>query len=270
MKSSATNISASLVPIRSSGSQSPFFCIHSLDPCLLFYQPLAQHLEADRPFYGIQPYDDLNQLIAFPTIEEMATYYLREIRSIQPHGPYYLGGFSFGGYVAFEIARQLNNQGERVALLAIFDTAAPGVEQRLSVLAQSVKFWQLSLKYGRRFIYSKLINRLKIYRQFIKDTWQKKSSLLPKLTFRQQQQWSQSIEINERAFCAYDPDIYPGKVTLFTAGYSVNTVDLQLGWQRLAGSGLETIEVPGDHSAIFDRVHAIVLARELNKCIHRA
>ena len=253
---------------------------------MLFYQSLVKNLGTDLPFYGLQPYDRDNQMISFPKIEEMATYYLWEVRSIQPHGPYYFGGFSFGGYVALEMALQLKQQGEEVALLAIFDTPAPGEEDGVSVSQQSIRFGKLLLKYGHRFLYYKLMNRLELYRRISHDVFQKvrnqisnvlEQNLLLKteirqptrLTSLQQQNWTRSVEINEGASFAYNPDIYPGKITLFQAGYSVNTADLPKGWERFAGMGLETIEIPGDHASIFNKANAVVLARELNKCIEK-
>jgi amino acid adenylation domain-containing protein len=285
-KSSQKNISATLLPIQPSGSKLPFFCVHSLDPCLLFYQSLVKNLGMDLPFYGIQPYDRDNQMISFPTIEEMANYYLWEVRSIQPHGPYYFGGFSFGGYVALEMAHQLKQQGEEVALLAIFDTPAPGEEEGVSVPEQSLRFGKLLLKYGHRFLFYKLANRIELYRRINRDLLQKakkeigkvfEKSLPPqiqiqpqpaRLTSSQQQNWIRAVEINEEASYAYNPDIYPGKITLFQAGYSVNTVNLSSGWERLVKE-LETIEIPGDHASIFNKSNAVVLARELNKCIEK-
>ncbi len=264
--SSQQNISSSLLPIQPQGSKPPFFCIHSLDPCLLFYQPLAAHLGTDQPFYGIQPYNHENQLISFAKMEEMAAYYLWEIRSIQPHGPYYLGGFSFGGHVAFEMAQQLKQQGEEVALLAIFDTPAPGAEQGLSVSEQSSRFWEILLRYGTRFLYSKLTNQLERYQSIYRDTFQRITSP-QRLTDVQQQKWTQSIEVYEQTLSQYNPDIYPGKITLFQAGYNVNMMCIPSGWDRLAAKGINTIELPGDHASMFNNVNSYFLAQELNKCI---
>jgi amino acid adenylation domain-containing protein len=264
-KSALPEISSSLLPIQTQGSKPPFFCVHSLDPCLLFYQPLVDQLGADQPFYSIQPYDRHNQLLSFAKIEEMAAYCLREIRSVQPDGPYHLGGFSFGGYVAFEMAQQLRQQGEQVAILAIFDTPAPGTTTESSVIKQSISFYKLLSKYGSRFLYQKLLNKLTPYRR-ISDRVLQKPSQLTKLTLSQQQQWGQAVYLNEQASYRYNPDRYPGKITLFQAGYSVSTIDLAAGWNKLA-MGLDTIEIPGDHVSIFEQGNVLFLAKALNKCL---
>jgi amino acid adenylation domain-containing protein len=270
-RSSPANISASLVPIQPQGSMAPFFCVHSLDPCLLFYQSLVKYLGTDRPFYGIQPYDLKNNLLSFRTIEEIATYYLQEIRSIQPRGPYYLGGFSFGGYIAFEMAQQLHNQGERVALLTIFDTPALGVNYQVSIVAQLKNIWRIFGKYGNRFIYDKAMNQITSYRHRSHDLWRKirefaRIDLVKKLTAAQQQR-HQAFVLNERALDRYQPQLYPGEITLFKAGYSVSTIELAAGWQELAEMGVKTIEIPGDHASIFAESNASFLAEELTKCM---
>ena len=268
--SARANISSSLVPIQPHGSKAPFFCVHSLDPCLLFYQSLVKFLDPDQPFYGIQPYDLDNKLLAFTTIEEIAADYLWEIRAIQPHGPYYLGGFSFGGYIAFEMAQQLHKQGEKVAILAIFDTPALGLNYDVSASAQLDNIWRLFCKYGNRFIYDKVINQVILYRNRTRNIWQKLQGLVHtdrlKLTSAQQH-WYRAYAMNERALEDYQPDLYPGKITLFKAGYSVSTIALEAGWQDLAQMGVDTIEIPGDHVSIFTNTNAAYLARELNKCI---
>ncbi len=270
-QSSPAHVSASLVPIQLQGSMAPFFCVHSLDPCLVFYQSLVKYLGTERPFYGIQPYDFKNNLLSFTTIEEIASYYLQEIRSVQPHGPYYLGGFSFGGYIVFEMAQQLRNQGEKVALLTIFDTPALGVDYRVSIAAQLKNMWRIFGKYGNKFIYDKIKNQVTLYRQRSGYLWQKfraftRVDLVKKVTVAQQQR-HQAFIMNERALERYQPQLYPGEITLFTAGYSVSAIDLAAGWQHLAKMGVKTIEIPGDHASIFAESNAGFLANELTKCM---
>ena len=111
-----------LVPIQTSGSRPPFFCIHGAGGNVLIYRELAERLGPDQPFYGLQAVGLDASRPPLTRIEDMATAYAKEIRRKQPHGPYFLGGYCMGGTVAYEIAQQLQAQGERVALLALFDT----------------------------------------------------------------------------------------------------------------------------------------------------
>src|SRR4030095_6864448 len=110
---------SSLVPIQPNGSKPPLFCIHAGGGHVLFYRDLARRLGSDQPFYGIQARRLRGRQVAHSSVEEMAAHYIEEMRTVQPNGPYYLGGSSFGGLVAFEMARQLDAQGAEVALVAL-------------------------------------------------------------------------------------------------------------------------------------------------------
>ncbi len=111
----------SLVPLRSAGRRKPFFCIHGGLGNVLVFTAIAQNLDADRPFYGLQ-WNGLDGKRGATSIETMAAAYLREIRSVQPKGPYLLGGFCAGGLIALEIAQMLRVDGEAVDLVVLFDT----------------------------------------------------------------------------------------------------------------------------------------------------
>ncbi len=118
-----------LVTIQPKGSKPPLFCIHGMGGNVLCYRELSGYLGTDQPVYGVQAkgmYDD-EEKRTLPTIfEEMAADYLKLIRTVQPEGPYYLAGLSAGGAIAFEMAQQLLAQGQKVALLAMFETYYPG------------------------------------------------------------------------------------------------------------------------------------------------
>jgi surfactin family lipopeptide synthetase C len=128
----------SLVPIQPEGNRPPVFLIHAIGGNVLNYLPLLQHLGPDQPFYGLQARGLDGVLSPFSSIEEMASHYIAEIRSVQSSGPYFLGGASFGGTVAFEIAQQLTKQGEKVAFLVLFDSVGPG--------ARGYRYWRTSLR----------------------------------------------------------------------------------------------------------------------------
>ena len=114
-----------LVQIRpGSSARAPFFCAHASDGAAIGMRPLAMAMDADTPFYCLQA-KGLDGSAPFESIEETARYYLREIRKVQPHGPYHLGGYCYGGLVAFEMARTLEQLGESVATLVLIDTYNP-------------------------------------------------------------------------------------------------------------------------------------------------
>jgi amino acid adenylation domain-containing protein len=133
-----------LLPLRSSGTKRPFFCVHPIGGGALCYEPLVKALDPERPFFGIQA-RMLEDIEARPSsVEEMAAHYVDAVQRAQPKGPYLLGGWSFGGVVAIEMARQLKRDGKAVDQLVLLDvTLSPGaglellrrVDSRLSTLA---------------------------------------------------------------------------------------------------------------------------------------
>src|SRR5260370_26293793 len=111
-----------LVAIQPAGSRPPFFCIHGAGGNVLIYRDLSQNLGPDQPFYGLQSPGLDGSRPPLTRIEEMAALYVKEIRTVQPYGPYFLGGYCMGGTIAYEMAQQLRAQGEQVGLLALVDT----------------------------------------------------------------------------------------------------------------------------------------------------
>jgi thioesterase domain-containing protein len=140
-----------LVPIRASGSVEPFFCVPGGATDVISLQPLASALGSDIPFYGLQPHglDGLREPLR--TVREMAASYTQEIRGVQPRGPYFIGGHSFGAYVAYEITQQLRAQGHEVALLAILDASRRSAPQRKSTADSRADQLRRLLNLLRRF-----------------------------------------------------------------------------------------------------------------------
>jgi pimeloyl-ACP methyl ester carboxylesterase len=121
-----------LVAIQPKGSNPPFFCVHPIFGVVFPYYELAYHLGKNQPFYGLQPRGIDGEQPPITRIEDMAAYYIEALRVVQPKGPYFLGGWSFGGLVAFEMAQQLQKSGHEVGLVAMLDTLAPGSDNQPS------------------------------------------------------------------------------------------------------------------------------------------
>jgi acyl-coenzyme A synthetase/AMP-(fatty) acid ligase/thioesterase domain-containing protein len=120
---------AKLVSFRDGGSAAPLFVIHAAFGDIMFVRDLAKEMNGDRPVYGIQP-PALNGKSELPrTIKGLAADYLAEIKKLQPKGPYHLAGYSFGGWVAFEMAQQARESGAEVAFLGIIDSNANAPER---------------------------------------------------------------------------------------------------------------------------------------------
>ncbi|HTQ79751.1 MAG TPA: alpha/beta fold hydrolase, partial [Thermoanaerobaculia bacterium] len=131
LRGSGPALSASGVALSALGTRPPFFCVHPGGGGVLCYRELAEELGPEQPFYGFQARGlDGEDVPEGLEIADLARRYVTALQSFQPHGPYLLGGWSFGGLVAFEMARQLQEAGESVARLVLLDTPAPGVRQQ--------------------------------------------------------------------------------------------------------------------------------------------
>lgn len=117
---------ASVVPMRPRGERPPFFFVDDVRGWLIGYQTLVDGFPEDVPVYGLQaPGVDGSRLPIY-AMEELAAYYVEQMRGFQPHGPYYFGGFCFSGVVAYEMARQLTEQGQDVGIVALIDALPRG------------------------------------------------------------------------------------------------------------------------------------------------
>jgi amino acid adenylation domain-containing protein len=281
---------SSLVALRSGGSRPPFFCVHPAGGTVLCYQDLARHLGPEQPVYGLQA-RGLDARQPYQTrVEEMAALYLQEIRVVQPEGPYFLGGFSFGGVVAFEMAQRLQAQGQRVALLALFDAWGPGYPARRS-LGEQIRD-QLRRRIGRGPDAAPGYIRVGGRRSHREGpapaaTWSarlrgKLARLRWEIIVRARRSYLRvgpflpralrNMEvISIQASRAYLPRVYPGRIILFRASRQpAGNDDARLGWGGLAAGGEELHEVPGDHFTILTEPSVRVLADQLSACLHHS
>ncbi|MEO8191183.1 MAG: amino acid adenylation domain-containing protein [Acidobacteriota bacterium] len=249
----------SLVPIQTEGSLPPLFCLHAGAGTILFYQELARTLGPDQPVYGLQAQGLYGGAPPQETVEEMAAHYIREIRTLQGKGPYFLAGFCFGAILAFEMAQQLRSAGETLGLLVALDGAAPHYDYssdpaarpapsprslRSRVVAQWRKFLSLSgrrrLAYVRHKIANQWANRTVAAQYRLGEWFRRRGRPLPGPIRRFYFLWKH--EESERR---YQPRVYPGDMVIFeTAGLFR---DRNLGWKNLVGGALEVCEIPGEH-----------------------
>jgi thioesterase domain-containing protein/acyl carrier protein len=136
-----------VAPIQTAGAKPPFFCVPGAGGYVIYLYQLARGLGSDQPFYGLQAAGLEGRELPHTTVEAMAAYYVEAIRAVQPEGPYYLGGHSLGGWVAFEMAQQLQQQGQAVALVAIIDTPAPELAHFVDHTTWDDARWLVELAY---------------------------------------------------------------------------------------------------------------------------
>jgi thioesterase domain-containing protein/acyl carrier protein len=126
----------SLVPIKPSGNKPPLYIVHGVGSTVSIYYSLAKYIEDDQPIYGFQPKGLDGIETPNNSIQEMAAYYISLMIDQNPTGPYNISGYSFGGYVAYEMAQQLRKMGKEVGKLILFDTSTLDSDKKLSTLGK--------------------------------------------------------------------------------------------------------------------------------------
>ena len=241
-----------LVPIQPNGSRPPFFCFHGAGGNVLIYRELAKHLGPDQPFYGLQSQGLDGTCAPLTKIEDMAALYVKELRRVQPHGPYFLGGYCGGGTIAYEAAQQLRGKGEQIALLALFDTSNWSKIQPPSLLPNSyyalqrfifhaANFFKLDSEGKREFFREKretLRTRIPVWRGMLAARFSGAASPESRIL-------SEIWRANDQACWNYVPKPYPGVVTDFRPirQYRLfNKPDAK--WDRLAQAGQQVVVLP--------------------------
>ncbi|MEH1943850.1 MAG: amino acid adenylation domain-containing protein [Nostoc sp.] len=264
-----------LVPIQPKGSKPPLFCIHGLGGDVLFYWDLARHLGLEQPVYGLQCQGLDGRQLPHTRIEDMASHYLKEIQTLQPNGPYFLGGYSFGGTVAFEMAQQLHSQGEKVGLLILFDSSGPNSKKRLPFIKRIPLHWNKFLKLGPNYFWEKAGK----WSNLIPDKFQKivyKFYLDIGRPLTRDLRHLHIMEINAQAARTYTMQVYPGKLLLLRTddGQRLEGIgfdfDPQLGWGKLVAEELEIQYVPGSHHSFLKEPYVQVLAEKLKDSLNQA
>ena len=291
-----------LVAIQSAGLKPPFFCVSPVFGTVFIYHDLAYHLGKDQPFYGLQPFGVDRAHLPDSRIEDMAARYVDALRSLQPEGPYFLGGYSFGGVVAFEMAQQLQNKGHQVALLALIDTwvpisvSKPSLLDTLKFLATStVGIWPYVCNYLSLVASSSLPQGNHITEKFpilktvfprfyinrLLDAIVRKLGMA-KILFSESglmmfnqpaiRPMLRVLKASIQAFRNYTPRTYSGPITCFQTGgtYTKGDQYATIGWSKLTTGGIDIHSVPGDHLAVMRKPHVQVLAEELRACLDKS
>jgi thioesterase domain-containing protein len=272
---------SALVELQPKGIKPPLFLVHGIGGEMASYIPLAHCLSPDQPVYGFHqlqaPTTDREGLPL--SVPAMAAAYLEELLAFQPQ-ELFLGGYSFGAIVAFEMAQQLVAKGKRVALLAVIDEFEPDpgwraswTVRRIASFFHNIPFW---LRYeflpssfpvhyarlaraARRFKHKLAKHQGRSAGQALE---QDVADLFP--VARLPESFRLICEANYRALMDYRPQPYPDRITLFKARSQplVCRHGADLGWGRLAGGGLTTRIIPGTHDSILKEPHVRLLAEE--------
>lgn len=302
-KTASVRHSLPIVAIQPDGTKQPFFCVHGAGGHVLLFDKLTRYLGPDQPFYAFQAKGVEGEAEPYTQIEQMATYYLKAMREVQPEGPYLLGGYSMGGMVAFEMANQLRAQGQEVALLVIIDT--PAQNPHFKYLRNFVHFLGFFFQIG----WEKQLSLFLHLRQYIFDLWwfvyrQKFTYILKRLkslilkvvksnhtgkpsqaTQVENQSDKPSTseyrliqkinEINHRAFALYIPKSYRGRIVLIESSKGskdpnkdYSSIPLQ-GWDKVIHGQIDSYQVPGDHNEMIREPNVKILAQQLQLCLDK-
>ncbi|GAA2254002.1 non-ribosomal peptide synthetase [Streptomyces ruber] len=277
-----------LVPIRATGTGRPLFLVHPMGGNVLCYLPLARHLPGDRPLYALQAPGGDAGTVPLESVPELAATYLRALRRVQPEGPYTLAGWSFGGFVVFEMARQLRAAGERADQVLLLDTTALGPDARRDAYTDEALvgwfFWELLLT-GRgsdappveipaelatldeKFAY---IARIAAEAGVLPGDGG--TALVRRMFHMYAAHW--------RATIAYQPKDTSLDVTLLRAGEPLPEVlvpmhsaggtrhqDPANGWRSMTSGTVTVVPVPGDHLTLMEEPHVRDVARIVSSLI---
>jgi thioesterase domain-containing protein/acyl carrier protein len=266
---------SSLVGIRPYGSRPPLFCVHPKGGYVFSYADLVRCLDVHYPIYGLQAKGIETEEEELQTkIEDMAVYYIDIMRKVQPEGPYHLCGYSMGGLIAFEIACQLQLQGQRVNLLCMLDCDVDnqdieGVndpDERIFLVNEFSRYFPLSRENLEGLDTDEQLN-------FILERARQANALapLPELGLAGMRRYVEVARTHVRAAVNYHPGIYHGRVLYFSGsgGQSDSLRDPAMEWSRHATEGVELYTVAGEHLATMRPPNVYRIAEQLQRCLDR-
>jgi amino acid adenylation domain-containing protein len=247
LSSDAEQAWSSIIPMKTSGSKAPLFCLHSGGAHILFYQGLARHLSADRPVYAIQPTGIDGEQEHHSSIAEMTSHYIDEMQKIQPEGPYHLIGTCFGNAVGVEMAHQLKERGEEIAVLYVVDSAPAYLEppspngerkpvSRMMAMIKDGNWRGIVKKFRNRYI--RLDKKMKAHTRS-----------------EQEIELDEIIDTLNDVYVNYTWKPVSNRVVLIRSTEFSQRKDKAFHlkrWQQLAGQHLEVCEVEGHHLTLFD------------------
>ncbi len=280
-KQSGEDTWSPLVSLQPRGARLPLFCAPAGGGSAFYYRRLAEHIGPDQPLYVFEPIGMNGVDAPHETVEEMATYYILHMRTVQPNGPYRLCGLSFGGVIAYEMAQQLRADGEKIGCLILFDSYAPGympagqtsVRKPLLSLQNSLfkvrsygeDLW-VGMTQGSRTRYLALRLR-KIRQRFQKGTprtvpYGNPAGMELPETF-------QKVQCAEdRARTSYQPKEYPAPVILLRAHLQTpgGERDSRLGWGEWT-QNIVAIQTQGTHFSLLEEPCVQVTLKHVKKAL---
>ena len=270
--------------IQPKGTRPPFFWIHSLGGDggggFFYYRKLAELLGPDQPSFGIRSPEE-----PFSKIEDMARFYVDEIRKFQPKGPYYLGGFCFGGNVAFEMAQHLSNAGQEVGLLVMLETAPPNKPKTIVERHRNEGPIENLLENVKDFVNHSSEERIAMLKHKGKKLSQKfRGKISPPANEEKSVELKDVLDLKNypkdyvkyaqthwHALTEYQPKPYSGEITLFRAKkQGLSNFNHTLYWDALVGDRVSVTVIPGTHESMLKEPNVQIIAAKLRSLLEQA
>jgi thioesterase domain-containing protein len=266
-----------VVALQKSGSAAPFFCVHPAGGNVAAYAHLSERLGSELPFYGL---DTLDGEVIREGVHAVAVNYLQRIRPVQQHGPYRLGGWSFGGLVAYDMATQLVEAGEHVELLALFDTGIPStlsladnddararlfMRCALYVETMSVRPFGLHLSDLQGVDQN---TRIQIFMAACERSGLVTSKVGEQMVYSILESFHDCVT----AASTYSPPTYHGNLVIYRASdelpldailTGIGLDDNVYGWSSICTGRVESVAVPGNHLTLLSPPHVDEVAKDL-------
>ncbi|MFD0798522.1 amino acid adenylation domain-containing protein [Maribacter chungangensis] len=261
----------SLVPLKPEGTKPPLYIVHGAHHNVLIFNELAQNLDKDQPVYGLQARGLDGVAEPHDSMHDMARDYIKEIQITNPNGPYCLAGFSLGGTIAFEMARQLREQGKEVKIVAEFDTYVfPDYYFKSAIKKRIVGLTYTALKVG--YVLLNMFTSKKNFKRRTGLFMLHIKGLILRLKHgkekQHEMQFHRVLKMEQNHLKATDTyHIRPQDIVidLFKAEEEINLVHDKkyLGWNKFAKKGVRRHMVPGNHIDMFDKGNVEVFAKSL-------
>ncbi len=267
----------SLVPIRESGSKPALYLVHGGGLHVLFYQNMVKYMDADQPIFALQARGLNGDEEPLDRIEDMAAHYISEILRSNPDGPYCLAGYSLGGIIAWEMAKQLKEMGKEVLMLSLFDAVA---KDEWSASGSSSSFSKKIRKagYNLSLLLKNPVNAFEYKMHVLKMQFEHKKGKL-RTAFR-----NNTTNQIEEGYIPFGSKVYEKSLEAY-GKYELQPLDIQVdlfrakeqmfylhdpehyGWDKFAKGGVVTHDIGGNHLTLFDEPHGKQVAEVMKKRI---